>query len=226
MVYVLIAVTVLVYLLQEGSRFLTGGLDYPVAFGAKVNEFILQGELWRLLTPMLLHASLIHIGVNMYSLYALGPALEKHYGHWRFLALYIISGFAGNVVSFMFTQAVSLGASTAIFGLVGAYGVFLYQNRQLLGEAAQRGLRSIITVAGINLLIGMTGGFDNWGHIGGLVSGTAFAWLAGPVMAIKGVFPNFELQDNRDAGEVLRAGISVGAIFVLLVAGTIFIRLQ
>lgn len=225
-VYVIIALTVLVYILQEGSRFLFDGLDIPAGFGLKANDAILEGQLWRLFTPMLLHASLIHIGVNMYSLYALGPALERHYGHWRFLALYLLGGFAGNVVSFMFTDAYSVGASTAIFGLVGAYGVFLYQNRQLLGEAAQRGLRSVITVAALNLLIGLTAGFDNWGHIGGLVGGTAFAWFAGPVMVLTGMAPPFTLEDRREAAAVLRAGISVGAVFVLLTAGTIVLRLQ
>jgi rhomboid protease GluP len=218
-VFVLIGITVLVYVLQEASRFFFNGMDLPAGYGLKANDAILAGQLWRLFTPMLLHASLIHIGVNMYSLYALGPALEKYYGHWRFLTLYVLGGFAGNVVSFMFTQGYSVGASTAIFGLVGA-------NRALLGEAAQRGLRNVIAVAAINLIIGLTGGFDNWGHVGGLVGGTAFAWLAGPLMTVQGVYPNFELHDQRESGEILRAGLSVGAVFVLLTAGTIYLRLR
>ena len=224
--YVVMGITILVYILQEASRFYYGGIDYPAGLGLKANEAILQGQLWRLFTPMLLHGSLLHIGVNMYSLYALGPAMERYYGHARFLALYLLAGFAGNVTSFLFTPQNALGASTAIFGLIGAEGVFLYENRKLLGEAAQRGLRSVISVAAINLIIGLTAGFDNWGHIGGLVGGTVFAWLAGPAMAVSGIYPNFILTDQRGSGDVLRGVITVGGIFALVTAGTIYLRLR
>jgi rhomboid protease GluP len=89
--------------------------------------------LWRLFTPLLLHGSIAHIGFNMYALFIIGPGLERYYGHLRFLVLYLLAGFAGNVFSFLFTPALSVGASTAIFGLVAAQGVFLYRHRQLFG---------------------------------------------------------------------------------------------
>ena len=63
---------------------------------------VTAGQFWRLITPMFLHIGEIHFAVNMYSLYVLGPGLERHYGHARFLALYLIAGFAGNVVSYFF----------------------------------------------------------------------------------------------------------------------------
>jgi rhomboid protease GluP len=223
--YVLMGLTITVYILQELSLWFFSGIDMPAALGMKSNELILQGQIWRLITPVLLHGSLIHIGVNMYSLYALGPGLENHYGRRRFLILYILAGFAGNVASFMFTSANSLGASSAIFGLLGAYAVFLYQNRELLGEQARRALTNLATVAAINLVIGLSGGIDNWGHIGGLVGGSLFAWLSGPLMAIGGQIPALTLVDRRDLGDALRAGILVGALFVILAAGTILWRL-
>jgi len=100
--YALIGLTVLVYLLQILSQSLFGqNMDLPFIYGGKINSQILQGQVWRLITPILLHGSLLHIGFNMYALYSIGPSLEKAYGHGRFLLLYLLGGFAGNTISFL-----------------------------------------------------------------------------------------------------------------------------
>jgi rhomboid protease GluP len=214
--FTLIGICVAVYLLQMLSQALLGA-DYPFYYGGKINEFILMGQLWRLFTPMFLHGSIIHIAFNMYALFNFGPGLELHYGRWRFLGLFILGGFAGNVISFMFSDNPSLGSSTAIFGLLGAEGVFLYQNRSLFGDFARRALTQVIMIAGVNLVIGMTPGIDNWGHIGGLIGGTLFAWFAGPVLRRDGLFPPYKLVDQRDPREVVLAGTGVGLMFVMIV---------
>lgn len=191
-VYALLGITVLVFLLQlltESGQFgrcpFFNETDLPACYGLKVNELILDGQLWRLITPVLLHASLLHIGFNMYALYVLGPELERHFGHLPFLALYLLSGFSGVVLSFLLTQSPSLGASTAVFGLLAAQGVFVYLNQKLFGRRAQAMLRSIINIALINLLIGLTPGIDNWGHVGGLLGGGLFALIAAPVYRVE-----------------------------------------
>jgi rhomboid protease GluP len=94
--YTFIVINILVFLLQQLSQ------DVVTEAGLKVNEFIVQGQYWRLFTPMLLHGSIIHLGFNLYALYIFGPGLERHFGHLRFITLFILSGFAGNVLSFMF----------------------------------------------------------------------------------------------------------------------------
>lgn len=208
----------LAFLLQLGSQYLFQGIDYPAFLGAKINEYVLSGQLWRLITPILLHGSILHIGFNMYALYIFGPGLEHHFGHTRFLVLYLLSGFAGNVFSFLFSPAASLGSSTAIFGLLGAEGVFLYRNRKLFGDRAQRALVQIIMVAGFNLFIGLSPGIDNWGHVGGLIGGTVFAWMGGPLLELEGIYPRFRLVDQKDPGDYLRAGLAVGLLFALLAA--------
>jgi rhomboid protease GluP len=200
------------------------GGDLPAAIGIKINELIALGEWWRLFTPMLLHGSLLHIGFNMYALFIFGPGLERHFGHVRFLALYILSGFAGNVASLMFSTAPSLGSSTAIFGLLGAQGVFLYQNREMFGGSARRALNNIISIAVINLIIGLSPGIDNWGHMGGLVGGTLFAWFAGPLLGVEGLQPQLSVVDKREGRDVLIAGALVGLLFGLLAAVTLYLR--
>jgi rhomboid protease GluP len=222
--YSLIGICVAVFLLQMLSQFIFDGADYPFYYGGKINEFILAGQLWRLFTPMLLHGSIIHIAFNMYALFNFGPGLELHYGRWRFLGLFVLSGFAGNVMSFMFSDNPSLGSSTAIFGLLGAEGVFLYHNRTLFGDFARRALTQVIMIAGVNLVIGMTPGIDNWGHIGGLIGGTLFAWFAGPVLRRDGLFPPYQLVDQRDQREVILAGTGVGLMFVMLVVAVFIMR--
>lgn len=222
MVYTLLGITFAVYLLQMASQFALG-VDYPAAIGMKVNPQIVNGELWRLITPMFLHGSILHIGFNMYALYVLGPGLERHYGHWRFLGLYALSGFAGNVISFLFSSAPSLGSSTAIFGLLGAQGVFFYRNREMFGAPAQRALLNIIMIAVINLMIGISPGIDNWGHVGGLIGGTVFAWYGGPLFRRENAYFAPSLIDEHDDADALRAGLAVGALFALLAAVKIFL---
>jgi len=225
--YILMGIIIFVFSLQALSLSINiNGIDLPAFYGDKVNSLIAQGQVWRLFTPIFLHASLLHVGFNLYALYVLGPGLERFYGHKRFLALFILSGFAGNVMSFLFSTAPSLGASTAIFGLIGAEGVFLYQNREILGETARQGLRNVIVIALINLFIGFAPGsnIDNWGHIGGLLGGALFAWFAGPLLKVEGIFPSLTVVDQRESGDVIRAGLSVGLLFTLLTAANIFLR--
>jgi len=219
---ILMAITIGAYLLQMLTQFVFGN-DLLAAYGMKVNSLIIQGQLWRLFTPMFLHASILHIGFNMYALYVLGAGLERFYGRWRFLAIYLLAGFTGNVASFLFSAAPSLGASTAVFGLLAAEGVFFYQNREIFGAMARRSLTNVITIALINLVIGLSPGIDNWGHLGGLIGGALFAWLAGPRYERPSLLYPTGVVDTRDSGDSLRAGTLVGGLFAILAGLKIFL---
>ena len=223
--YTLLAIAVLVYVLQVATEGFLVGTDLPALWGMKVNELIIEGQFWRLITPMFLHGSILHIAFNMYALISFGPGLERSYGRGRYLALFFIGGFAGNVFSFLFSSAPSLGSSTAIFGLLGAEGVFLYQNRKLFGKGAQRALINLITIALVNLFIGLSNpGIDNWGHLGGLVGGILFAWFAGPLLDVEQNAFNYALVDQRGSGTTLRAGVVVAALFFILAMLGVYFR--
>jgi rhomboid protease GluP len=221
--YTLIGICVLVYLLQLSTQTLLR-VDIPAYWGVKDNSLIMQGQIWRLITPMFLHGSIIHIGFNMYALFYIGPTLERFYGRRRYLGLFILSGFAGNVISFMFSQNPSLGSSTSIFGLLGAEGVLIYQNREIFGNTARRALSQVVMVAVVNLIIGLSPGIDNWGHIGGLLGGTLFAWFGGPLLQKQGLFPPYTLMDARGNREAILAGTGVGALFFFLTIAVMFMR--
>ena len=96
-------------------------------YGAKVSNLI-QRQPHRLFTPMFLHGGVGHLAMNSYSLMNIGPHVESLFGSNRFLATYIVSGIAGNLLSAKLTPNPSVGASGAIFGLIGAYYVFLQRN--------------------------------------------------------------------------------------------------
>jgi rhomboid protease GluP len=181
--YGLIATTALVFLAQLiGQSAL--GFDFVGLFGAKDNAAIAAGQLWRLVTPVFIHGGLAHFFVNMYSLYAIGPVVERFFGAGRMLTLYLLSGIAGVVLSLSFSPYPSVGASGAIFGLLGSLGAFLFANRSTFGQAGRIQLRQIILVALLNLGLGLSPGIDNWGHLGGLLFGTVLAWFIGPNLQV------------------------------------------
>ncbi len=216
--YVLIGLSVLAYILQFFIQSSTG-TDWLFVFGGKINPLIMQGQVWRLITPILLHGSIMHIAFNMYALYVIGSRLEKYYGHGRFLLLYLLSGFAGNVLSFVLTANPSLGASTAVFGLLTAEGIFIFQNRELFG--AMRTRQSILNLAVIfmiNLAYGFSPGtnIDNMGHIGGAIGGIFFAWKAGPLLKVSGKPPFLDMIDVRRRGEVVTASVVVAIGFTVI----------
>jgi rhomboid protease GluP len=147
----------------------------------------------------------------MYALYIFGRNLEYQYGHGRFLVLYLLGGFAGNVVSFVMSINPSIGASTAIFGLLSAQGVFIYRNRRFFGNRARGILMNILFILGINLVLGLSPMIDNWGHLGGLIGGLVFAWTAGPLWEMEPGLNGYHLKDQQSAGNIL-----LGAVIVII----------
>lgn len=229
--YSILGVTIFVYLLQLGGQYLLGQ-DLATLLGMKVNSLIRAGQIWRLITPVFLHDpilpyGLLHIGFNMYALYLFGRGLEARFGHWRFTLLYFLSAYAGNVLSFLITPNPSLGASTAIFGLLAAEGMFILQNRPLLGNRAGRALLNLFYLAAINLFIGFSSGglVDNFGHIGGLLGGGIFAWFGGPRWKLEGFPPSVRLVDEREGHGALAGTLAVLFFFIpLTVLGWFWIK--
>jgi membrane associated rhomboid family serine protease len=126
----------------------------------------LEGEWFRLISSIFLHAGWLHIGFNMYVLFILGPPLERVLGHGRFLTLYVLSGVGGSVASYWFSpvNTLSVGASGAIFGLMTAWIV--------VGRRLNRDVTQIIVLLGINVVLGFVmGGVDWRAHLGGAVTG-------------------------------------------------------
>jgi rhomboid protease GluP len=171
-------------------------------WGANYSPAVLQqGEYYRLLSSMFLHAGIyssrgslilansMHLIFNMYLLYMVGIQIERIFGHVRFALIYLLGGITGSIFSTVFggPNSASVGASGAVFAIIGAEFIYFYQHRKLFGAAGQAQMRSLITWALINFMFGIATSvagaqvqIDNWAHLGGLIGGLALAWLIGP----------------------------------------------
>lgn len=162
----------------QGLRFLQGPSGSAlVLWGANKGELVLlAGQHWRLLTHVLLHGGLLHLGLNMWALWSLGRHTELVYGTWRMVYIYICAGVAGGVAStvFRFVPTTSVGASGAVLGLLGALCYFAFA---MPGRVDWRAFMGPVV---INLLYGFVmPGIDNHAHIGGFIGGFAAAFLVG-----------------------------------------------
>jgi len=142
-----------------------------------------EGEVYRLLTAMFLHGSLGHIFFNVYAIYIFGKSVEPIFGRVRYLLIYLLGGLTGSAASLSLggLDSASVGASGAVFAIFAAYGWHLYQHRQLYPNVKAQ-LQHMLFLIVINLAIGFFPGsrIDNWGHLGGMLSGLALAWRIGP----------------------------------------------
>lgn len=196
---VIIGITALAYVLQVSvsgftNRFYEIGAFPPPPFDAQVG--VAAGQYYRLLTAAFLHGGLVHLALNMYALYLFGPPVEAAIGRARFVALYLVSALGGSALSYAFANPAqpSLGASGAVFGLLGA---FLVLNRRL-----GRDNSAVLVLLAINFVLAFVLPRIDWrAHVGGLLAGA----LCAAAIA-------YAPQSRRTA---LQAG---GIVLVLLVA--------
>ena len=172
--YILIVLNLMVFLYGV----LHGNDELINMFGNNY-ELVQNGEFYRLFTCMFVHADILHILFNMIALYSIGPVVERYYGKSKFLLIYLVSGLLGSIFSgvFMTADSISIGASGAIFGLLGSICYFTYYYRATL-QGILRG--SIMPVIIINLVIGfLSSSIDLSAHIGGLIGGILISMAIG-----------------------------------------------
>jgi len=219
----LIAINVAAFgwMLTRGAQwdFVPGGL--ALELGANQYEAVrVHGEWWRLLASMFLHGGLIHLGFNMWALRVLGPFAEAYLGDVGFLVLYLVCGVAASVVSISWSpDVVSLGASGAIFALLGATVAFFVRHRREMPNALFRGqMRSILILIGINVALGFSiPHVDNAAHFGGLLAG----FIAGVLMD-RPLLETPRMTGRRWVGAAVSAALIVPLAFVVsLLSGVV-----
>ena len=198
---VLLIANIFVFLLTLLS---SGGENSPlfntvlVAYGAKMNALINSGQWWRFVTPIFLHGGILHLLMNMYGLWVLGPYVERLYGSAKFVVFWVLTGVAGVVASYLTVRPgmqlnavsrflfkngdpISVGASGALFGLIGVLFVFGIKFRHELPDGFKRafGVGMLPTIL-LNVFIGFTiPVIDNAAHMGGLLAGAGLALIVG-----------------------------------------------
>ena len=210
--YILLAINILLFivpLLFFGENAFNTFLGYFCVHGPSIRE----GQYYRLLTGMFLHGSLMHLFCNCYALYVLGPQIESFFGKVKYLIIYLFSGIMGSLFSMTFlgSNSVSIGASGAIFGLMGALLYFGYHYRVYLGNVVKS---QIIPLILINLALGFVlTGIDNFGHIGGLIGGFMITRSIG-------------IKDKTSTSEMINGYIitAIFTIFMLYIAFVYSVR--
>ncbi len=176
---ILLNINLLLFILMviKGASPVTPTSEELRSWGANYRPDTMNGEPWRLFTSMFLHFGIIHLAVNMYSLYSLGDLLEKFIGKWRFIALYLFTGLCGSAASLWWHNAgVSAGASGAIFGLFGIFAATVTTNL-IDPNSRKQLLRGVGLTILINAAIGLWSGIDNSAHLGGFLSGILGGYL-------------------------------------------------
>jgi rhomboid protease GluP len=170
---IIVAVGVAITLSPDRDALLQGGANDPVAVRQR-------GEVYRLLTSIFLHAGLWHLLLNANLLYIFGLSLERKLGHRHFLLVYFIGGLAGGIAHTLFGQSAGLGASGALYALLGADWMYLHYQRRTLTKPERLYLYFIVALGNAGLIIGWLielGHFGipvvagNWAHLGGLLAG-------------------------------------------------------
>ncbi len=170
-------------MVASGASPLSPSGETLIAWGANFAPLTAGGEWWRLAAAAFLHAGVLHLALNMWALWDAGRLTERLYGGLPFLLIYLVAGVAGSLASALWHPegVVSIGASGAVFGVLGALGAFLAVQRHSVPRQVVLGLRaSVLTFMGYALLIGLlVPGIDNAAHLGGLAAG----FLLGAVLA-------------------------------------------
>ncbi|MFL6235579.1 MAG: rhomboid family intramembrane serine protease [Thermoanaerobaculia bacterium] len=152
--------------------------DQLLERGANYGPAIREGEYWRLVTSMFLHGGWVHLLLNAWALFQLGALFEMLAGSSRTLLVYFATGIAGSLASATFTREPSVGASGAIFGLLGALIAFLLRRRGALTPQGKSILMQLVGWAVINVFFGFsTPGIDNSAHLGGVAAGLLFGFV-------------------------------------------------
>jgi rhomboid protease GluP len=177
--YILLSINAIIWLIV----FLGDSPSSLLQYGANTGVGVLRGETWRLFTSMFLHSRLDHFFFNAFALFVLGIEMEQIYNPPRFAIIYILSGLFGSFLGFAGRgpDGASIGASGAIFGVIGMNLAYFLLHRESFGVFGRQRVTSTLVIIGINLILGFTiPGIDNLAHIGGLIAGLALGYAMAP----------------------------------------------
>ncbi|MFA1822573.1 rhomboid family intramembrane serine protease [Virgibacillus oceani] len=197
---VIIIVNLVLWLIIHLLQLPIGTMIYQL--GAGSNFLIGQGEYWRLVTPIFLHAGFMHVAFNSFALVLFGPALEQMLGRFKFIMAYLVTGIAGNIATFLLGPSefwyVHVGASGSVFGLMGIY-IFMVAFRKHLIDPGSSQMITIIFVIGI-IMTFLRPNINIYAHIFGAVAGFAIA----PVIlaGVRGFSPWRNRRYHEDDGSI------------------------
>ena len=197
-----IIINVLVYLIINGLELM--GCDLASVLSMHRGS-VMSGQYYRILTSVFTHRELFHLLSNCYALYIYGMMLEPAMGKWRYIAVYFTSGILGNLLTFAFIPNSSIGASGAIFGLLGAIVAIYFINPTSMNRDL---MKAVLVCVVITTIYSFTGGINNFAHFGGLFGGFMMTCIS-----VKG----------RRVKRLITSRVLMSVVLIICVAGSIFI---
>ncbi|XP_031501121.1 RHOMBOID-like protein 9, chloroplastic [Nymphaea colorata] len=200
---ILVAINVAVFLFEMASPVKGSESEYlslPLLYGAKINWLILNGEWWRLVTPMFLHSGLFHVTLSCWALLTFGPQVSRRYGSLTFFLIYILGGICGNMSSFVHTPEATVGGTGPVFAIIGAWVIYQLQNKETaLKENSESMFQKAAIVTALGFVLSSISLIDDWTHLGATCAGLLYGYLTCPVVQLG----NTSLRDGRQEGTAI-----------------------
>ncbi|XP_059645624.1 RHOMBOID-like protein 9, chloroplastic isoform X2 [Cornus florida] len=227
LISILVSIDIAVFLFEIASPIRNSDLfSLPLMYGAKVNDLIIIGEWWRLLTPMFLHSGILHVALGCWVLLTFGPQVSRVYGSFTFFLIYILGGISGNLTSFLHTPEPTVGGTGPVFAIIGAWLVYQIQNRDVpTKDVSESMFQKAIIATALSFVLSNFGPIDDWTHFGAAFTGVVYGFLTCPTL---------QVEDSSKTGQ--EEGITlvrryadpcksliVFSLFVLLLSSLVFI---
>ncbi|WP_197444231.1 rhomboid family intramembrane serine protease [Maioricimonas rarisocia] len=208
-------VALLVAMVVGGASPLMPDANRMIEWGANYGPRTMAGEWWRLVSNTFLHFGVVHLALNMWVLWVVGRMVERLVGHFGFLLMYVAAGVLGSLASLIWDPVVvSAGASSSVFGVVGALFGFLAPRRDSMPLHVLKKFRSsVVTFLVVNLLFGISiPGIDNAAHVGGFAGGLLSGWLLSQPLT-----PELHrMRWRRNAGLVAVMTVVIGGVLLAM----------
>ncbi|XP_027178902.1 RHOMBOID-like protein 9, chloroplastic isoform X1 [Coffea eugenioides] len=194
----LASINIAVFLFELASPIRNSELQLfsiPMAYGAKINHLILDGEWWRLVTPMFLHSGVFHIALSCWMLMTYGPEVCRAYGSVTFFLIYVLGGLSGNLISFLHTPDPTVGGTVnsisplkimgPVFAIIGAWLAYQIQNRDMVvDDGPKKMLQKVIIATCLSCTLSNFGPVDDWTNVGAAFTGLAYGFLTCPTIQV------------------------------------------
>ncbi|KAK7266773.1 hypothetical protein RIF29_19428 [Crotalaria pallida] len=226
---ILASVNIAVFLFEIASPIRNADLELfsiPLLYGAKINHLIVVGQWWRLVTPMFLHAGILHLALSFWALLSFGPQVCRGYGSFTFFLIYILGGVSGNLTSFLHTPDPTVGGTGPVFAIIGAWLMYQIQNRDVItNDAWENMFGKAILVTALGFILSNLGPIDDWTHFGAAFTGMAYGYLTSPTLqlddASTGLGQEEGLKLVRQHGDSCKSLI-VFTIFIIVLSSFLF----
>ncbi|WOH00315.1 hypothetical protein DCAR_0519674 [Daucus carota subsp. sativus] len=204
---ILSSINIAVFLFEIATPVRTSDLglfSLPSLYGAKINDLILIGEWWRLVTPMFLHWGIHHIALSCWMLFTFGPQVCRTYGSFTFILLYVLGGLSGNFTSFYHMADPTVGGTGPVFAILGAWFICQLLNQDALSkDNSQSMIQKAIIATALSCILSNFGPIDDWTHMGAAFTGIAYGYLTCPILQMK----NTSSENGEDGIAVVRRNV-------------------